>query len=238
MLSIGMTIFIFGGAVSIRWLYPAVAANFLASLLTIYPQTFFVIFVIMNHYLLLFKKVLVQYNQWNQALLRSSDSNNLTSFLNEGVEIVEALSLLDAVFGSVITTEITLCIMAELFGFYFGSTLFQAIVEGKVSVCLFVFIFVIFGLQGLFRYYMLTRNGQVVTNAMKECRANLKRMNILLAPLTPVQEKQMEMILSRFSEPVAWSPMDLFDLSQSSSMMVHSVIVTYLVVLIQFKGSE
>lgn len=238
MLSIGMTVLIFHDEVSTTWLIPAIVVNFIQSFLNMYPLTFFLIFAILRHYLLLFKKVLVQYNQRIQTLLWTSNPKNLAMLLNEGMDIVEALSLLDAIFGGAITTEITLCLMAEIFGFYFGSTLFEAIITGRLLIFLFLIVFVVLGVQGLTRYCILIHNGQALTNVMRECRVTLKNMDIQLAPLTHVQAKQMEWILSRFSEPVAWSPMGLFDLSQSSSLMAHSVIVTYLVVLIQFKGSD
>ncbi|TRY76899.1 hypothetical protein TCAL_14710 [Tigriopus californicus] len=168
----------------------------------------------------------------------TSGPSNLTEFLHEGIELVEALALFDVIFGSVVALEVALCLIIELFGSYFGSTLSQAMQSQRLHVLCFALIFAFFGAQGFVRYYILTRNGQAMTNAMKDCHASLTKLDIWSLSLTPVQEKQMACILNRFSQPTAWSPMGLFDLSRASFVMIHSVMVTYLVILIQFKEVE
>ncbi|TRY77081.1 hypothetical protein TCAL_15959, partial [Tigriopus californicus] len=62
-LSMVMNFEVLKNVLPLAWLIPMVVGNAITTLLSYYPLTLFLIFAILNHYLLLFKKVLNHYNQ-------------------------------------------------------------------------------------------------------------------------------------------------------------------------------
>lgn len=202
------------------------------------PLSLFVIFGILNHYILLFKKILIYYNERIEWLLSNDDRSEMTSVLNDGVKIVKALSGFESTFGGLLVVEAALCLLIEIFGFYFGTMISNFVTNANLLLIFIGFTFVLVGIQGFLRFFILTRNGQYLTNAMTKCQSNLDLLNIQSKILNSGQEKQMTCIMTRFSHPAAWRPYDLFDLGHAASLTVHSVIVTYLVVLIQFKDVQ
>ena len=51
------------------------------------------------------------------------------------------------------------------------------------------------------------------------------------------QRRELDLLIDRFSNPCPIRPLDMFDLNYSSFLGLNNTILTYLVILLQFKGS-
>ena len=51
------------------------------------------------------------------------------------------------------------------------------------------------------------------------------------------QRRELALLIDRFSLPSPIRPHDMFDLNRASNLGINNTILTYLVILLQFKGS-
>ena len=51
------------------------------------------------------------------------------------------------------------------------------------------------------------------------------------------QRRELALLIERFSLPSPIRPLDMFDLNRASLLGINNTILTYLVILLQFKGS-
>ena len=51
------------------------------------------------------------------------------------------------------------------------------------------------------------------------------------------QRRELALLIDRFSLPSPIRPLDMFDLNRASNLGINNTILTYLVILLQFKGS-
>ena len=51
------------------------------------------------------------------------------------------------------------------------------------------------------------------------------------------QRRELDLLIDRFSCPCPIRPLDMFDLNRACLLGLNNTILTYLVILLQFKGS-
>ena len=67
-----------------------------------------------------------------------------------------------------------------------------------------------------------------------QIKTNLQNAMLLDLP----SKSHLEVTIERFTRPSPIRPMDMFDLNYASAMSIFGLLLTYLIVLFQFKASD
>ena len=149
-----------------------------------------------------------------------------------GKALLNIMESLNKALEHVLLLEVSVCIIILVLASYFGSTFFAAFAGGTVKRA-----HVIFGLaQLLFGAFFYMRRGLFLLDGQKLCDSYAKIRDRLQD--IQIYEANDDVILSvlidRFSRPPI-RPWDLYDLRFSSGLSMDGLIVTYVIVLLQFK---
>ena len=89
------------------------------------------------------------------------------------------------------------------------------------------------------RLYIFQAEGQSLTNKYARIKQNLDHISINIADnIKPKEERQLEVLISHFSCPCPVRPCDIFNMNSANFVSVGGLIITYLIVLMQFKLSN
>lgn len=154
----------------------------------------------------------------------------------------------------------------QVFGAFFGSLLFTSVLEENVNWVVFMFglCFTILGLLALFSIVTISLKGQAITDAAKRARkftescffeqatselsgrqkspkncasVSSKKVKRMLHFSGDTTSKKMAVLIQRWSRSAVIRPMDAFDLGRSTTISLYGLLLTYIIVLLQFKFS-
>ncbi len=94
-------------------------------------------------------------------------------------------------------------------------------------------------LQGILKLTILFANGQSLSKASKDLTEALEGIYAREAhKMSTNMAVEFETFIRNFGMKVPIRPMDLFELTMSSGLKAFSVLVTYVVIMLQFKLGE
>ena len=79
--------------------------------------------------------------------------------------------------------------------------------------------------------------GQALGDAFGANKRSLEKLQALEDGMTDEQRRELNLLISLFSNPAPIRPWDLFDLNHSTTLSINNTVLTYLVILLQFKGT-
>ena len=79
--------------------------------------------------------------------------------------------------------------------------------------------------------------GQALGDAFGANKRSLEKLQALEDSLSNEQRRELNLLISMFSNPAPIRPWDLFDLNHSTTLSINNTVLTYLVILLQFKGA-
>ena len=77
--------------------------------------------------------------------------------------------------------------------------------------------------------------GQALGDEFAGIRRALEQLQAKRQDLTDGQRRELNLLISEFSNPAPIRPWDTFDLNQSATLSIMNTVLTYLVILLQFK---
>ncbi|TRY78031.1 hypothetical protein TCAL_16703 [Tigriopus californicus] len=159
------------------------------------------------------------------------------AIINHGLSLCEVVDEFNHVFGMfVLNSGISSALSAVISSYISKSILFQP----KIGVLVICFS-ASFGLLGAFfflRIFFLSRAGQALIDGKQQALKSLED-HLLSQPETRAdQDFRLGVLIRRLGTKEAISPQNFFTLSNRSFLSGMGVILTYLIVLMQFKASE
>ena len=154
-----------------------------------------------------------------------------------GTHLLQATKNIDNILGGIILNTYITCLLLATATLYAGSSVFFNTAGVKVvylfGVCCFLMT-----LQSISRLIYHTNAGQYLASSMESCSETLNRIEQkrLIDIRSGYIKLLREDVKSKCKSPI--NPLSAFSLSNSTLIGTFATILTYLIVLIQFKAAE
>ena len=188
-------------------------------------------------------RALYQYEQITFKLKQGYGyKNNCVCIISRGLHFIELNQIVNKVFGGFILAEYGLNLFYTTFGIYFSTTIIKVYNTELGCIDKLVLFFASYSIMlvilSVSRIYILQAKGQCLSNKYARIRQNLEHISINFADkLERKEERQLEVLISHFSAPCSSPvrPCDVFNMDAANFVSVGGLIITYLIVLLQFK---
>ena len=152
-----------------------------------------------------------------------------------GMTLIRVARKLNASLSGLIFNTYFVCLLVSTSALYTTASIFfnnESHILYAYSACCFLL-----ALLSIGRLFLLTNSGHRFTEAMKGCAHNLERLKFTETKLDADDVQLLKQDFRYYCEaPI--TPFSAFTLSNSTLVGTCATIITYLIVLVQFKGSE
>lgn len=172
----------------------------------------------------------------------STDDLSNENIISKGLCLYDLVKKANNMFGGILLYQYGHSLFFATFGIYFSTTIFKVYIE-EISwinemVLMFSLANIILVIFKIYKIYMMQAKGQVLCNHFASIKDNLENMSLIFARhLDFEEERKLRVLISRFSTPSPIRPCDVFDMNTASFVSISGIILTYLIVLLQFKLS-
>ena len=161
--------------------------------------------------------------------------------ISRGFSLIELNQTTNNMFGGLIMAEYGFNLFHTTYGIYFSTTIIHVYNQEQDCIDKLVLFFCTFSfvlaLLSIVRMYILQAKGQHLSNKHARIRQNLESISIRFAgKLERKEERQLEVLISHFSATTSpIRPYAVFNMDTANFVSVGGLIITYLIVLLQFK---
>ena len=183
-------------------------------------------------------------NKFEQVTFKLKQSGMLkcptNNIIGRGLSFIDLNEVMNRMFGGLLVLEYGYDLFNTTLGLYFSTTILN-IYNFKLGyidqvVLFFASFSIMLVIISIRRLYLFQAEGQSLTNKYARIRQNLEHISIHLADnLERKEERQLEVLISHFSCPCPVRPWDIFNMNSANFVSVGGLIITYLIVLMQFK---
>lgn len=173
--------------------------------------------------------------------LKGLDKNKLKTMISRGFSLYDLAKKANSAFGGIILTEYAVTLFYATFGIYF-STIIINIYDNKMGrlnqlVLILSIMNITLVVFSIYRVYLMQDKGQKLCDHFSAIKENLEDISMHFAnKLEDEEARQLDVLISRFSStdpPIR--PCDVFNMNTTSFVSIGGIILTYLIVLLQFK---
>ena len=155
--------------------------------------------------------------------------------ISVGFNLIKVVKRMDKAFASMIVTTYCICMLVATGALYLSSSVLFS--KGECEVTLLSAAGLSITWLAIFRVYQMTKYGCSLAKKMKKCSYQLDRFQF--SDPTNLENGSVQLLREEFQNnheaPIA--PYSAFTLSSSSLLALFGTIVTYIIVLLQFKTS-
>ena len=181
-----------------------------------------------------------------QQELKGWDKKTLTTMISRGFSLCDLAKKANSAFGGIILTEYGVTLFYATFGIYFSTILFDVYDDKMERFNQLVLILSVMNITlvvfSIYRVYLMQANGQKLCDHFSAIKENLEDFSMHFSnKLEDEEARRLDVLISRFSSadsadsPIR--PCDVFNLNTASFVSIGGIILTYLIVLLQFKLS-
>ena len=179
-----------------------------------------------------------------QQELKGWDKKTLRTMISRGFSLCNLAKQADSAFGGIILTEYGVTLFYATFGIYF-STVIHNVYDSELErinelVLILSVMNIILVVFSIYRVYLLQNKGQELCDHFSAIKENLEDFSMHFASKMEEEEaRRLDILISRFSsadgDQAPIRPCDVFNLNTASFVSIGGMILTYLIVLLQFK---
>ena len=172
-----------------------------------------------------------------------ADDLSNENIISKGLCLHDLVKRANNMFGGILLYQYGHSLFFATFGIYFSTTILKVYIEEinwiNEMVLMFSLANIIMVIFKIYKIYMMQAKGQVLCNHFASIKDNLENISLVFARnLDFEDERKLRVLISRFSttsSPIR--PCDVFDMNTASFVSISGIILTYLIVLLQFKLS-
>ena len=155
-------------------------------------------------------------------------------------DILNCIKDIDDCFGPLLFIDIGLAFVVHIFTLFFLFSSYNIIIAFHRSYLLFLAMMVILQIMITAKFSFLFVRGTALSQEMRNARRSLQdwRMRLNQDSLPEDQKYSLNVLESRLGEHEALKPMGAFTLDSSTSTAAIGLMMTYMVVLLQFKTAS
>jgi len=178
--------------------------------------------------------------QW-ATKLNLCHSDQIEEMAATGLQLITAVTKAESALGLTIFWETGTCLLSLILGIFFSVGLVDSIVKANFqSVTFFHGLYeTTVAILALTRLFVVFSSGERLTYQMHQAANELEELMMASTEDLPDHLKTKLLILcKRLSSPAAIRPLNSFDLSWSTALSTCGLLITCIVILLQFKFTE
>jgi hypothetical protein len=191
----------------------------------------------LNSFILQVASKTTQPHNANPKKLRQGGS--LTQLLDDGAVIFQLCEQADRLLGPITITLYFIHLILSACGIFFGTSLAEGLMKKNYLLITYGtsnFLLSICSMQYL---WSLMNKGQRLCDSFARVKKSLQDLFIAKANILTAKERaQMDVLTERYSKDSPMRPMGVFSLNRASGTSISGLILTYIIVLLQFKSGE
>ena len=172
----------------------------------------------------------------------SMNTNKLDSLISRGLSLSELSMMANNMFGKIFFMEYAVNLLYATFGAYFSTSIIYVYDSELGRINQLILILSMFNIaQAVFstyRVHLMQNQGQKMCDQFYAIKKNLEDVCVTSSKnLDSEDAKKLDVLISRFAETSPIRPCGVFDMNAANFVSIGGIILTYLVVLLQFKFS-
>lgn len=158
--------------------------------------------------------------------------------MNACVEVAKMIETVDHVIGGLVFVDVVGSCVILTTGTFFGAMIFKAF-ENGFNIILFAFgiYFFSLGMTAMYKVKGWFASGQTLTNETRDLLNHLDEWLLVNVKDNDLTGK-LAFVKSKWDKPAIIRPLNTFDLNNNSYLTLAGALLTYIVVMLQFKFSE
>ena len=168
--------------------------------------------------------------------LKQLDENALSEMVDIGFTLLDLVRQVNDLFGKVFALDYTSIMIMNIVGVFNSLTIFTALSEQEPELIYLSFSGIFIVILNMIKLYSYTCIGQALSKAYSNTNEGLDKV-LLLEGIGVQQRREIEFLVNRFSTTSPIRPLDMFDMNSANFAVMHNIMLTYVVILMQFKGS-
>ena len=187
---------------------------------------------------------LSRYEQYVEEHGWKKDEETIGVIISRGFALTELVKLANSIFGELIMVQYLVSLFFTVFGIYFSTCVFDVYTSMTGQVNEFLLIFCIANIAlvvlNLYQLYIMQGQGQKLCDHFSGIRANLEAASINLSKsLDQEKDRKLQVLIARYSATTnsPMRPCDVFNMNAANFVSIGGIILTYIIVLLQFKHS-
>ena len=165
----------------------------------------------------------------------------LKSLISTGLKMTEAFRQMGKTFSTTLFLDMSSVFVAQIFTLFFLFTAYNLVLNFNVQYLLFVTMMGSIQVALTLRFWFMFSRGSALKEANQDAKVNLQRLRMLTSKdfkLDETTEYQLNLLEKRLSENQVLRPKGAFSLDYSSAVTSIGLMMTYMLVLFQFKIAE
>jgi hypothetical protein len=175
-------------------------------------------------------------------IIVTSRQKNMKQILKLGNDIIDIFPVLERAFGKFLFIQIGISLIRFVLGIFFSSSLFRAFRQPQLVYTLSFIVALnqaCVAIGVFFILFALIYMGQIMLVKLRKARKHLAALYINQYDLMEDKDKAMiQELMYNVGNISPIRPLDSFDLNMTTGLSVGGVLITYIVVLMQFKINE
>ena len=163
------------------------------------------------------------------------DQNIMSEIIDNGFTLLDLARQADDIYGKVLAIDYVSVMIMNVVGVFTCLGLTTAMGNSDLAhicLCTTGFFIVILNMIKLYSY---TRIGQALSEVYFEIQDGMENV-LLLDGISVKQIRELEFLAKRFSTRAPIRPMDMFDMNSANFAVMSNIMITYVIILMQFKG--
>ena len=184
------------------------------------------------------KIALCSYKRNIQAIIKAKELDESSTFktINNGFTLLDLARQANDMFGKVLALDYISVMIMNIVGIFASLSMVTAFSNTEPAlICLSISGFFIVILN-MIKLYSYTHIGQALSKAYFDINNGLEEL-LLLDGIRGRLRRELELLVHRFSITSPIRPLDMFDMNSANFAVILNIMLTYVVILMQFKGS-
>jgi hypothetical protein len=163
----------------------------------------------------------------------------LKQILRNGATLISLCEQGEELLGPITITLYFIHLILSAAGIFFGTSLAQGLMTTNCLVIAYGFSNLLMSACSIRILWSLGCVGQRMCTSFVRVKKNLQDLFIAKATILSANERaQIDVLIERYSKDSPMRPMDMFSMNRASGISMSGLILTYIIVLLQFKTGE
>ena len=169
----------------------------------------------------------------------STNGHALNKLLHDGAIIISLCEQAEQLLGPITLTLYFLHLILSACGIFFATSLPQGLLSKHYLLIAHGICNLLMSICSIYILYNLQRAGQKLCDSFARVNKSLHGLYICEADILSIKQKaKFDILMVRYSNIAPMRPMDVFNLNRASGFSIGGLLLTYIIVLLQFKTGE
>ena len=161
--------------------------------------------------------------------------NTMSEITDNCFTLLDLVKQANTIYGKVLVVDFMSVMIMNVVGVFTSLALPTAMNNSSIAhICLCI-TGIFFVVLNMIKLYSYTRIGQALSEVYFETQDGIDKL-LLLDGISIQHRRELEFLVKRFSVRAPIRPMDMFDMNSANFAVLSNIMMTYVIILMQFKG--